>query len=168
MKTIWIIEDNANFRNATLRGLRAMDKERIVDAFANCEDAITAIDTGAAPDVILMNIGLPGMDGIEGIGEIKNRLPDASILVLTVFEDDDKVFRAIKAGASGYLLKSDSIAKVAESVELAIDGSAPIHPRIASRVLKLFSDLVPKQKDYGLNDRERSVLSCLARSVPAL
>jgi DNA-binding NarL/FixJ family response regulator len=165
MRSVWMIEDNANYRAATLRGLRAIHPDRTFEAFGSCEDAIAAIEAGGAPDVVLMDLGLPGIDGIVGIGEIKSRVPDASILVLTVFEDDDKIFRALKAGASGYLLKSDPIAKLADSVDLVLDGSAPIHPRIAGRVLRMFAELPPARRDFGLNERERAVLDCMAQGL---
>lgn len=165
MRTVWIIEDNPDFRAATLRGLNARAKDRSAVAFSCCEDAIAKIDDGEAPDVVLMDIGLPGMDGIEGIGEIKRRVPHTSILILTVFEDDDKIFRALKAGASGYLLKSSSIVEVNESIDLVLEGAAPINPRIASRVLAMFSAVVPERPDYGLNPREMTVLDCMARGL---
>lgn len=165
MSLIWIIEDNDEFRNATLRGLKALDGEREVHSFSNCEDAIAELEQGEHPKVVLMDIGLPGMDGIQGIGEIKQRVPEASILILTVFEDDDKVFRAVQAGASGYLLKSDSIANVSSSVDMVLQGSTPLHPRIATRVLKMFSELAPVKQDYGLNQREQSVLECMAKGL---
>ena len=164
-KTVWIIEDNPNFRDATLRGLRVATPDRMGEAFSCCEDAIAKIDDGATPDIVLMDIGLPGIDGIEGIGEIKSRLPEAAILVLTVFEDDDKIFRALKAGASGYLLKSESIAEVCNSIELVLQGGAPINPRIASRVLAMFKEATPAKTDYGLNERETAVLDCMARGL---
>lgn len=165
MQNVWIIEDNEGYRDSTLRGLRAIEDARSYSGFNSCEDAIAEIQDGAVPDVILMDIGLPGMDGIEGIGEIKQRVPESSILILTVFEDDDKIFRALQAGASGYLLKSESISKVSEAVELAFQGSAPIHPRIAGRVLKMFAELSPVKQDHGLSDRERAVLECMARGL---
>lgn len=165
MKKVWIIEDNPGFRSATLRGLRAIGPERLTQAFSSCEDAIASIEEGDQPNVIFMDIGLPGMDGIEGIGEIKRRIPEVEILILTVFEEDDKIFRALRAGASGYLLKSDSITKVSESIELVLEGAAPIHPKIAGRVLKMFAEIPATKNDYGLNDRERSVLECMTRGL---
>ena len=165
MTTIWLIEDNPDFRNATLRGLQALEPERVGEAFSCCEDAIARIDDEHKPDVVLMDIGLPGIDGIEGIGEIKSRVPDASIMVLTVFEDDDKIFRALKSGASGYLLKSASISEVNDSVELVLQGAAPINPRIASRVLAMFADAKTQKNDFGLNQREKMVLDCMARGL---
>lgn len=165
MPTVWLIEDNEAFRVSTLRGLRAIRPDRSTEAFRDCESALQKIDEGATPDVVLMDIGLPGMDGIAGIGEIKQRLPSASILVLTVFEDDDKIFRALKAGASGYLLKSESIEQVSKSTELVLEGASPIHPKVAGRVLKMFAQLTPATTDYGLNDRETRVLDCMAQGL---
>ncbi|EMI55067.1 response regulator transcription factor [Rhodopirellula sallentina] len=162
---IWIVEDNARFRNATVRGLRLLADDVVANEFSNCEDAIAAIDEGNSPDVFLMDIDLPGIDGIDGIGEIKQRLPDATVLILTVFEDDEKIFRALKAGASGYCLKSDSIARVCEAIEQVLQGAAPIHPRIAGRVLKMFAELAPEQPDYGLNTREQTVLEAMTRGL---
>lgn len=165
MSEIWIVEDNPSFREATVRGLRITEPRAELQEFDNCEDAIDAIDGGSRPDVILMDIGLPGMDGIQGIGEIKRRRPDVSVLVLTVFEDDEKIFRAIKAGASGYCLKSDPIGQVVDSVQQVLSGAAALHPRIAGRVLKMFADLAPPQQDYGLNTRERNVLEAMTRGL---
>ncbi len=158
MPNIWLIEDNAAFRRAATRALQAGGRFCEVLAFECCEDALAVIATTAKPDVILLDVGLPGMDGIQGIGEFKAVLPDAAILVLTVFEDDDKIFRAVCSGASGYLLKSESLARVAEATDQALAGGSPMNPRIARRVLDMFSKLAPEKKDYGLNEREKSVL----------
>lgn len=165
MLKIWIIEDNSQYRRATVRGLQVLADDVQPSEYENCEDAIAALDAGQSPDVFLMDIDLPGMDGIEGIGEIKQRQPEASVLILTVFEDDDKIFRALKAGASGYCLKSDSIAKIREAIEQVLQGAAPIHPRIAGRVLKMFAQLSPEQTDYGLNEREQAVLEAMTRGL---
>lgn len=164
MSHVWIIEDNPSYRAATARGIQGVCPF-VVAQFSCCEDALAMIDAGDLPDVVLMDIGLPGIDGIEGIGEIKQRVPDASILILTVFEDDDKIFRALKAGASGYLLKSESIGRVAEALELVLQGAAPLNPRIATRVLAMFAELTPSRQDYNLNDRERAVLGCMVQGL---
>lgn len=165
MLKIWIIEDNKPFRKATARALRVLADDVQAREFDRCEKAIEAIDAGECPDVFLMDIDLPGMDGIRGTGEIKQRLPDSPVLILTVFEDDEKIFRALKAGASGYCLKSDSIDQICVAVEEVLKGAAPIHPRIAARVLKMFATLAPEQADYGLNDREQSVLEAMTRGL---
>ena len=166
MPNIWIIEDNAAFRRGTERALTMKPHQHDVRPFANCEDAISALDAEEAPQVILLDVGLPGMDGIEGIAHLKSRAPATSILILTVFEDDDKIFRAICAGASGYLLKSEPMAAVILAIDQAIAGGSPMNPRIATRVLAMFAKLAPAKKDYGLDEREQSVLKCMVAGMP--
>lgn len=165
MPNIWIIEDNAAFRRGTERALSMKPRQHSVRAFANCENAIAALDAEDPPQVILLDVGLPGMDGIEGIAHLKSRAPLVSILILTVFEDDDKIFRAICAGASGYLLKSEPMAQVLTAIDQAVAGGSPMNPRIASRVLSMFTKLVPTKKDYGLTERELAVLKCMVAGL---
>jgi DNA-binding NarL/FixJ family response regulator len=166
MPCIWIIEDNAAFRRGTERALSMKPHQHEVRAFSNCEDAISALASNEPPQVILLDVGLPGMDGIEGITHLKSRAPATSILILTVFEDDDKIFRAICAGASGYLLKSEPMAQVITAIGQAIAGGAPMNPRIAARVLAMFAKLAPARKDYGLDGREQAVLKCMVAGMP--
>lgn len=166
MPHIWIIEDNAAFRRGTERALTMKPHAHDVRAFMSCEDAIATLKSAALPDVILLDVGLPGMDGIEGIAHLKSRAPGASILILTVFEDDDKIFRAICAGASGYLLKSEPMAQVITAIDQAIVGGSPMNPRIATRVLAMFAKLAPAKKDYGLDEREQAVLKCMVAGMP--
>ena len=166
MPRIWIIEDNAAFRRGTERALTMKPHAHDVRAFTSCEDAIEAMNSTTLPDVILLDVGLPGMDGIEGIAHLKSRAPAASILILTVFEDDEKIFRAICAGASGYLLKSEPMAQVITAIDQAIAGGSPMNPRIATRVLAMFTKLAPARKDYGLDEREQSVLKCMVAGMP--
>lgn len=161
MAHLWLIEDNAAYRRATERALRDASNGNDVRAFATCEEALGALQEGSRPDVVLLDVGLPGMDGIEGIGQIKQRAPDTSILVLTVFEDDDKIFRAICAGASGYLLKSEPMARILAAIAEAQAGGSPMNPRVARRVLTMFTRLAPAKKDYGLNERETQVLQLM-------
>lgn len=165
MSQIWIIEDNAAFRRGTERALQAAPHRHEVRAFENCEDAIAALKKDNAPQVILLDVGLPGMDGIEGIAHLKSRAPATSILILTVFEDDDKIFHAICAGASGYLLKSEPMAQVVIAIDQAIAGGSPMNPRIATRVFAMFAKLAPAKKDYGLTDREQAVLKCMVAGM---
>jgi DNA-binding NarL/FixJ family response regulator len=166
MPLIWIIEDNAAFRRGTERALSLKPHQHEVRAFANCEDAIAEVNADRAPQVILLDVGLPGMDGITGIAHLKSRAPLASILILTVFEDDEKIFRAICAGASGYLLKSEPMAQVITAIDQAIAGGSPMNPRIATRVLAMFTKLAPTKKDYGLDEREQAVLKCMVAGMP--
>jgi DNA-binding NarL/FixJ family response regulator len=161
MADIWLIEDNLVYRRAVERALREAMGAGKLQVFASCEEALAALRAGSAPEVVLLDVGLPGMDGIEGIGRIKEVAPNASILVLTVFEDDEKIFRAVCAGASGYLLKSEPMRRILEAVEEARAGGSPMNPRVARRVLAMFTKLAPTKKDYGLTPREQEVLQLM-------
>jgi DNA-binding NarL/FixJ family response regulator len=165
MARIWIIEDNAAFRRGTERALTMKPHQHQVRAFGNCEDAIAALEEAELPEVILLDVGLPGMDGIEGIAHFKSRAPLISILILTVFEDDEKIFQAICAGASGYLLKSEPIGQIITAIDQAVAGGSPMNPRVAARVLAMFAKLAPTKRDYGLNEREQSILRCMVAGM---
>lgn len=114
---------------------------------------------GRSADIILTDIGLPGMSGIEGTRILRERAPDIPILVLTVYDNDEKVFAALCAGASGYLLKNTPPAKLLESVREAVNGGAPMSPEVARRVVKLFRDFhPPEQAEYRLTSQEHELL----------
>jgi DNA-binding NarL/FixJ family response regulator len=165
MNSIWIIEDHAAFRRTLFRVLDAEADLQCMRDFDSCEKALTALTHEAPPDLILLDVGLPGMSGLDGIGLIKERAPNTLIVILTVFEDDDKVFRAICAGASGYLLKTSSASEITQAVRDALAGGSPMTSRIARRVLDMFSKLAPKQSDYGLSDREKEILQLMTTGL---
>lgn len=166
MTEIWLIEDNADLREATATALSLESAAYCPKGFGSCEDALAAAEQGGRADVILLDVGLPGMDGIEGIKRFKAAMPDAIIVILTVFKDDDKIFRAVCAGASGYLLKSGPIQNVIQAIEEALAGGAPMSPKVATRVLAMFSKLAPAKTDYGLSPREQSVLEQMVNGFP--
>lgn len=166
MSTLWIIEDNAAYRRATARALRSAADHESLHAFASIEEALAGAAASAVPDVILLDVGLPGIDGITGIARLRTVAPEASILVLTVFEDDDKIFRAICAGASGYLLKSEPMARILVGIAEARAGGSPMNPRVARRVFAMFARLAPVKKDYGLTPRETDVLQLMTEGAP--
>lgn len=119
----------------------------------------------AQPDVIVMDIQMPGMNGIEGVGAIKARYPDARILMQTVFEDEDKVFNAICAGASGYILKTANAQDMMQAIRDVHAGGAPMTPAIATKVLARFraNETVTSSEEYHLSDREKGVLTLLVK-----
>ena len=158
MNTLWIVEDHAAFRRTLVRVLNAEPDLQCSRDFDSCEKLFMALGKPDAPDLILLDVGLPGMSGLDGIRLIKERAPKALVVILTVFEDDDKVFQAICAGAAGYLLKTSSGTDITQAVRDALAGGSPMNPRIARRVLDMFSKLAPKQNDYGLSEREKEIL----------
>jgi DNA-binding NarL/FixJ family response regulator len=165
MKSIWIIEDHAAFRRTLVRVLNAEDGLQCTRDFDSCEKALAALARDDAPDLFLLDVGLPGMSGLEGIRLIKERSPKTLVVILTVFEDDDKVFSTICAGAAGYLLKTSSAAEITQAVRDALDGGSPMTSRIARRVLDMFSKLAPKQSNYGLSDREKEILQLMTTGL---
>ncbi len=158
---VWIVEDNESLRE-TLRDI--LDGEpglRCMRAARTAEEALDAVREGDAPDIVLMDLGLPGIDGIEGTRRLRAVAPAAQIIVLTVHEDDDKIFDALCAGASGYLLKPADPSRITEAIHSVRAGGAPINARIARRVLGMFTGRLRPHGDYGLTDRERDILERL-------
>lgn len=122
----------------------------------------------AQPDVIVMDIQMPGMNGIDGVKAIKARYPHAHILMQTVFEDEDKVFDAICAGASGYILKTANADDMVNAIRSVHAGGSPMTPSIAAKVLARFRATAPPntpEEDYNLTQRERDVLSLLVKGL---
>jgi DNA-binding NarL/FixJ family response regulator len=163
---VWLIEDHADSRRVLARVLNRAATMQCPCAFASCEEALAALQTNPHPDVVLLDIGLPGMNGIEGIRRIKALSPATHVIMLTVFDDQEKVFNAICAGASGYLLKTADEDAVAAAVQEVLHGGAPITPRVARLVLNMFPlRPAPPAQDYGLSDREREVLELMVQGL---
>lgn len=158
---LWIIEDHKTYGERLARALNRLEGISCTQRFTACEDAFAALTTEPPPQVLLLDVGLPGMNGIEGIARLRQLAPNAAIVILTVFEEDDKIFRAICAGASGYLLKTSSTEDIAAAIRSAAAGGSPINPHIARRVLEMFSKANVPQKDYGLTPRELDILKLL-------
>jgi DNA-binding NarL/FixJ family response regulator len=165
MSTLWIVEDHASFRRTLVRLLSIESDLQCTRDFDSCEKLLASLSGSNAPDLILLDVGLPGMSGLEGIRLVKERAPQTLVVILTVFEDDDKVFQAICAGAAGYLLKTSSGADITQAVRDALAGGSPMNPRIARRVLDMFSKLAPRQRDYGLSDREKEILQLMTTGL---
>jgi DNA-binding NarL/FixJ family response regulator len=130
-------------------------------SYRTMEDALHGI-SGSRPDVILTDIGLPGMDGIEGTRLLRDRFPAVPILALSVYDDDTNVFNAICAGASGYLLKNTAPARLLESLREVVDGGAPMSPDVARRVITLFREFRPPARaSYDLTPQETELLKLM-------
>lgn len=156
-----IVEDNADFRLGTSLILTTSPGYQVEGEFASAEEFLHALDE-IHPDVVLMDISLPGITGIEATRILKERSPRVQIVILTVHQDDESVFRAICAGAIGYVTKPVLPAALLEAVEFAFGGGTPMSPHIARRVLQMFREFHPPRKaDYQLTEREISVLERL-------
>jgi len=158
---VWLIEDHRTYGERLMRALNRVTGIECTARFTACEDALQALRTEAGPQVILLDLGLPGMSGLEGLTQLRTAAPSASVVILTVFEDDEKIFGAICAGAVGYLLKTASIEEITGGLRAAAQGGSPMNPRIARRVLEMFSQANPPQRNYGLTPREREILQLL-------
>jgi len=156
-----IIEDRHDIREGLAVLINGTEGYRCTSAFASMEAALENIDRDL-PDVVLVDIGLPGMSGIEGIGILKTRHSDLLMLMLTVYNDDDRIFDALCAGACGYLLNTTPPARLLTSLEEAVSGGSPMSPEIARRVVTLFRDIRPPEKsEYQLTPHERRLLKLL-------
>jgi DNA-binding NarL/FixJ family response regulator len=159
---IIMFDDNASLRDSVAMLLKDTPDFTLIDSYAHCLDVIENIKQ-TQPDVVLMDIDMPGMNGIEGVRLIRNNFPTVQILMLTVFEDEEKVFAAIKAGAGGYILKNAEPSKLLSAISEVYNGGAPMTPVIARKVLHQFKSILPEdhKEDYHLSEREREVLAYL-------
>lgn len=156
-----IIEDQRDIREGLALMIRGTDGFHCTGAFRSMEEALQKIGIDL-PDVVLVDIGLPGMSGIEGIRLLKQSYPSILLLMLTVYDDDEMIFDALCAGACGYLLKKTPPARLLESLKEAMDGGAPMSPEIARRVIKLFQEIHPPERaDYKLTPHEIRLLRLL-------
>lgn len=162
---IWLIEDNAHFRRTMQWLVNRASGMKCTFAFESCEEALVKLEHEVMPELILLDINLPGMNGIQGIEKIKSISPETHILILTVYDDNEKVFDALCAGASGYLLKDSSPEKIIASIEEALAGGVPMSMKIAHKVLEIFSQLKPKKSDYGLTAREKELLQLMTSGM---
>jgi len=163
MLQIAIIEDNQQYRKAIEMILELDQKFSLLHTLGNCNEMMEHF-ADAKPDVVLMDIDMPGMNGIQATWEIKKEFPEIKILMLTVFEDEEKIFGALKAGANGYLLKKDSPVKILESIEAVYNGESPMNGMIASKVLEFFQKTKTAEVDQSsLTEREKQILQLIIK-----
>lgn len=162
MAIIGIVEDNVKIRDVIQRYLDMQKGFDCPVAVDSVEEMLEFLENHAAPDVILMDIQLPGMSGIKGMEIIKSKYPEVEIIMLTVYHDSHKIFDSLKAGASGYLLKHTSLPEIKESIEMLLKGGAPMSPQIARKVITHFNQQKPKKNpNSALTDREQDIVTGL-------
>ncbi|HEX4913043.1 MAG TPA: response regulator transcription factor [Vicinamibacterales bacterium] len=160
---IAVIEDEREIRECFNILIDRADGVRCTGAYRTMEGALEAFAHDGAPDVALLDIGLPGMSGIDGVRELKQRWPDVRAVMLTVYEDDERIFDALCAGACGYLLKRTPPDRLLEGVRDVMNGGAPMSPEVARRVITLFRTVRPaREPDSDLTPHEIRLLKMLA------
>jgi DNA-binding NarL/FixJ family response regulator len=163
--TVAIVEDQADVREGLTFLIDRTEGYSCKSGFATMEHAVDWLARVGTtpPDIMLVDIGLPGMSGLEGMRLLKQRYPDLRLVALTVYEDDGKIFEALCAGASGYLLKKTPPARLLECLREVMSGGAPMSPEVASRVISLFRNIrPPDHTDYHLTPHELRLLKLLS------
>ena len=156
-----LVEDERDIREGLAFLINGTEGYRCTGSYRSMEEALPAI-VSRQPDIVLVDLGLPGMSGIDGIRRLKEAHSDLVLVVLTVYDSDERIFDALCAGASGYLLKKTPPARLLESLKEARAGGAPMSPEVARRVLTLFREIRPPEKaDYGLTPHELRLLKLL-------
>lgn len=157
-----IIYDDNQQRRASLQALLALTDNLIcVGDFADCSNVLNQV-TALQPDVILMDIEMPHVDGIAGVGIIKKHFPQIRIIMQTVYEDDDKIFASLQAGAEGYILKDAGAEKITQCIEEVYQGGAYMTPSVALRVMQFFNKSAVVNEAFNLTPKEKEVLKLLA------
>jgi DNA-binding NarL/FixJ family response regulator len=156
-----IVEDRREIRESLALLIGGTEGFNCTSSYRSMEEALDKIGR-RMPQIVLCDIGLPGMSGIEGIRILKERYPQLLILMLTIHNDDERIFDAICAGACGYLLKKTPPARLLDSLREAVNGGGPMSPEVAGRVIALFREIrPPEQTDYNLTPHETRLLKLL-------
>lgn len=160
-----VFDDNKGRLESLELLINQFDDMKCVGTFLNCEGIIEKAGV-LHPDVILMDIDMPGLNGIEGLKLIRKAMPEVMVIMQTVFEDENKIFEAVKSGAHGYFLKKTSPLKLIEGIRDVMEGGAPMTPSVAKKVLDVFqqkSDSRNKNSSFDLTPREHEILSHLVK-----
>lgn len=166
MIKVAIFEDNRSLRESLAALIGGTKGFECVGAYPNCNNLSKNISS-VKPDVVLMDIELPGINGIEAVAMIKDEFPEIKILMETIFDDDEKIFNSICAGAEGYILKNTSPAEIMESIKEIHEGGSPMTPSIANRVLKMVRTRpeTGHKEIFDLSAREKEILICLVKGM---
>jgi DNA-binding NarL/FixJ family response regulator len=164
--SVCIVEDHKRLRESLVQLIESSDGFTVCGVFPNANTIVKNL-RNLLPDVLLLDIQMPGINGIDALVLIRKEFPDLKVLLQTVFEDEDKIFSAICAGASGYILKNTSPQKYLEAIQEVYAGGAPIAGNVASKVLAMFRDQNQASAVtlYNLSDREKEILDCLVKGL---
>ena len=157
-----IVDDDAKVRHGLAALIDSTDDLHCTGTFGSVEESLGLLDRDI-PEVVLMDIGLPGMSGIEGVSVLKRQYPSLHVLILTVYGDDRRIFNGLCAGACGYMLKTTAPEILLESIRQAVGGGGPMSPEVARRVIELFRQTPPPERtDYHITPHEARVLKLLS------
>ena len=163
--TVSIVEDNDKLRGTLARMLNRAEGFRCVSDYASAEDALKGLPQ-AKPEVVLMDINLPGMNGVECVRQLKQLLPQTQVMMLTVYEDTDNIFNALTAGANGYMLKRTASKELLEAIQEVHRGGSPMTMHIARKVVQSFQKTeATAQPAENLSEREQQVLDLLSQGL---
>src|SRR3990172_7727782 len=160
---VWLVEDNSAFRQTIAELINETEGMRCSGSFVSCEEALAELRNKDAPEVVLMDIGLPGMSGIEGVKHLKKISPSTDVIVLTIYDDDEKVFRAICNGATGYLLKDAPAESIIAAIHDVLQGGAPIKKQIAEKLFLSFFTIDTHLKNIYLKLHVHSRTGAVAK-----
>ena len=163
--TICIVEDLGEVREGLVQFISLNNEFQVLQAFENAEEALEKIPSWK-PDIVIMDINLPGINGIECIRQVKDKSPSTQFMMFTVYENDDKVFEALKAGASGYLLKNTGLVQMIEALKELHQGGSPMSANIARKLVTVFRG--PENEPPSLevlSKRENDILQLLAKGL---
>lgn len=159
---IVIFEDNERLRQSLKILLDGVEGYKVSGDYENCDNAAATIDR-LHPDVVIMDIDMPGIDGIDGLKIIKERSPQTFIIMHTVFEDEDRLFKCLCSGANGYILKNTSFVNLLDAIDNVLHGGAPLSPPIAKKILQSFQPSSNGRLQYNLSERETEILKYLVK-----
>ena len=162
--TVSIVEDNDKLRGTLARVLNRAEGFRCVSQYGSAEDALKELPN-VKPEVVLMDINLPGMNGVECVRQLKPLLPGTQMMMLTVYEDTENIFNALAAGANGYMLKRTSTKELIEAIHEVKRGGSPMTMHIARKVVQSFQKSAPAQATENLSEREQQVLDLLSQGL---
>jgi DNA-binding NarL/FixJ family response regulator len=163
MIRIAVYDDNKARRESLQALLQLNEGHEFAGSFENCSNIVNDVEA-AKPDLILMDIEMPLVNGIDGVRVVKRHFPHIKIIMQTVFDDDEKIFAAIQAGAEGYLLKSAGVLQITQSIDEVMNGGASMSPSIALKVMRYFSSQ-PQKENYNLTNKETETLKHLSQGL---
>jgi len=163
---VTIFEDNNSLRKGLYQLINGSNGFECAGAFEDCLDLLKNIED-TKPDVVLMDIEMPAINGIEAVRILREKYPELKILMQTIFEESEKIFQSILAGASGYILKTTSPSRILDFIKETYEGGAPMSPSVATKVLKIVAQQSSSLKadSFNLSNREREILSCLVKGM---